>query len=496
MPEASGKDAAREVLSPGIALVMTAAATFLCLNIVGAPVGDGLTRMIPLGALIGLIAVQVVLPGLVPQPPPSDGEQRGASDFTGLLTDPARAPARTAFILICGAAAAGAADVALHAGLHAGWLKWAGLSILGVFVILIFYFGSLLLPLMALTPVVLAAGATLGTFRLFDFPVDATVGLFLALAAGLAVHFPLFYIRSRMRYGMQAGPERTAAHEAMGVQAAALVAGFVVLVFTNDPAARRLGSVTPLVTTFSFVCAFAVLPLLMDRWAGRLLKDQAPGGAIPRVIRRYRIMEGYPRAFSRCKLRLDGMFRELPEILDPAMDVGVVIDIGCGYGIPGSWCLERYPRAQVHGIDPDRARVRVANRAWNGRGKAVAAGAPDAPAVPSPADLAFMLDMIHFITDDQLRQTLERLHAALDPGGLLVIRAVVPLKQGRSWMWYVERFNHHLFRITPHYRSVQTINALIRAAGFGPVKNAASGSAGELNWFIARASEKAGVAGA
>ena len=45
------------------------------------------------------------------------------------------------------------------------------------------------------------------------------------------------------------------------------------------------------------------------------------------------------------------------------------IDIGCGYGVPGSWLLHRYPETTIYGIEPEADRVRVA---------AMALGAGDA----------------------------------------------------------------------------------------------------------------------
>ena len=58
-------------------------------------------------------------------------------------------------------------------------------------------------------------------------------------------------------------------------------------------------------------------------------------------------------------------------------------------------------------------------------GSVVKGRAPDLPPAPEGADGAFMIDMIHFLSDDQLTLTLQRLHGRLAGGAPLTIRVVM-----------------------------------------------------------------------
>ena len=194
-------------------------------------------------------------------------------------------------------------------------------------------------------------------------------------------------------------------------------------------------------------------------------------------------MGAYQRLFARFKLRLDPMFSELPSLLSSS-DIRTVADIGCGYGVPACWILERFPDAMVYGIDPDPRRVRVASRAVGKRGFIAVAGAPDIPKTPGPVDLATMLDMIHFLDDDQFSLTLKRLSVILGQKGRMVIRATLPPAYPFPWVWWMENLKNKAAGIRCHYRSFDEIKAIVLQSGFDIELSAPSGSKGDLVWFI------------
>jgi trans-aconitate methyltransferase len=170
-----------------------------------------------------------------------------------------------------------------------------------------------------------------------------------------------------------------------------------------------------------------------------------------------------------------------------------VLDIGCGYGVPGCWILEHFPGARLYGNDPDRERIRVAQRVFGERGKLTCAAAPEMPPAPELADAALLLDILHFLNDTALRLTLARLRNALHSGAVLIIRAVVYPPGETSWLWKIDAFRMRLAHVQAHHRSVAEMKERIREAGFQVQETSFSGGNRESVWLIATAAP--GVAG-
>lgn len=232
---------------------------------------------------------------------------------------------------------------------------------------------------------------------------------------------------------------------------------------------------------------FFLLPQAIE-YLPRKRKERFPesGKSEERILRRYRKMGAYHRLFARFKLRLDPMFSELPSLL-PNSGIRTVADIGCGYGVPACWILERFPEAVIYGMDPDPRRVFVASRAVGKRGVITAAGAPDIPKTPGPADLAMMLDMIHFLDDDRFRLTLKRLSMMLGQNGRLIVRATLPPTYRFPWVWWMENCKNKAAGRQCHYRNFDEIEKIVLQAGFDMELSAPSGSKGDLVWIILNA---------
>ena len=235
-------------------------------------------------------------------------------------------------------------------------------------------------------------------------------------------------------------------------------------------------------TLFLFI--FFILPPMVEYLLRKRNEDPTKNGnPSDRVLWRYRNMGAYQRLFARFKLRLDPMFSELPSLLSNS-DIRTVADIGCGYGVPACWVLERFPDATVYGIDPDPGRVSVASRAMGKRGVVTVAGAPDIPKTPGPVDMATMLDIIHFLDDDQFGLTLKRLSVILGPKGRLIIRATLPPTYQFPWVWWMENFRNKVAGIQCYYRIFNEIETIIHQAGFDIELSAPSGSKGDLVWLL------------
>jgi hypothetical protein len=95
-----------------------------------------------------------------------------------------------------------------------------------------------------------------------------------------------------------------------------------------------------------------------------------------------------------------------------------------------------------------------------------------------------MLDMIHFLDDDQLSLTLKRLSVILGQKGRLIIRASLPPAYPFPWVWWMENLRNKAAGIRCHNRSFDEIETIVLQAGFDIELSAPSGFKGDLVWFV------------
>jgi predicted exporter len=369
--------------------------------------------------------------------------------------------------------------------LFATFAKMVVIIGLSVTLLLFLYFVDLSLTLIALLPVVFALISTLGTLNLIGQPLDIPALMLAIIIMGLGIDYSLFFVRSYQRYGDPAHQYFGLIRMTVFLAGASTLIGFGVLCTARHSLLQSAGITSLLGIGYSLIGAFVILPpLLKYRLRRREDNRPAPNRIRDRVLWRYRNLEAYPRLFARFKMQFDPMFSELPRLLETFEGVRTIMDIGCGYGIPGAWLLERFPGALLTGIDPDAGRIRVAARALGENGTVETGGAPDIPMVSHPVDLAMMLDMVHFLDDDGLILTLDRLYEAIKPDGHLILRAAVPPKRRAPWFWWIDCLWLKLNRIRPSHRSPDDIEARLARAKFEIVHTRPSGTNGELVWFI------------
>jgi len=358
---------------------------------------------------------------------------------------------------------------------------------LSVTVLLLIFFFDLTLTLISLLPVIFALISTLGTLKLIGHPLDIP-GLMLAIViVGMGIDYSLFFVRSYQRYGDPTHPYFGLIRMTIFLASASTIIGFGVLCSAQHSLLRSAGITSLLGIGYSLIGAFIILPpILKYRFQIREKNGRKPANYRDRILRLYRNMEAYPRLFVRFKMRFDPMFSELPRFLEPYEGINTIIDIGCGYGVPANWFLERFPEAKVYGIDPDPARIRVASMAVGKRGLIKSGRAPDMPTIPDLADLAIMLDIIHYLKDDELRLTLNRLHTLLRSDNILIIRAPITPERRFRWIWWLENFKLKLSRTSSYYRSIEEIKTILTDTGFKIERTELSGSKGELVWLIVK----------
>lgn len=139
--------------------------------------------------------------------------------------------------------------------------------------------------------------------------------------------------------------------------------------------------------------------------------------------------------FARGKLRYDPVyFVLLKRGLLPGH--GRLLDVGCGQGVLLSLLIaacEQYRRGDwprewpapplnldLHGFDLRPDRVRAARRALDGRARIEMRDAREAEFPRCTAIV--MLDLLHYLREEQQDCVLERAAAALVPGGVLLLR--------------------------------------------------------------------------
>jgi SAM-dependent methyltransferase len=343
------------------------------------------------------------------------------------------------------------------------------------------------LTLACMLPLVFAMLATLGVMNILGRPLDIP-GLMLSIIIfGLGIDYSIFFVRSFQRYGTLNHPAFSRIRMTVFLSAATSLLGFGAMWEADHSLLKSMGITASLGIGFSMIGAFCILPpVLRYIEKGRQGRVRASATLQERVYNRYRHMEAYPRLFARFKMRLDPMFCEMEQMLRCEDGIRTILDIGTGYGVPSSWLLERFPAAAVYGIEPCAERVRVARMALGDRGIISQGQAPQLPEIGEPADLTTMIDMVHFLADDQLAQTLKGLRNRTRDGGRLILRASLEPTRRWPWAWWFQNLMLNLARVPVSYRSVNQLQYVFEQSGFQVEQTMASGRDEELAWLIAR----------
>lgn len=193
----------------------------------------------------------------------------------------------------------------------------------------------------------------------------------------------------------------------------------------------------------------------------------APSGAelIARTIASFD--DPLVRAYCVARFRIIHQ-RFLDELLQFLPKEGTVLELGCGFGLFGLYFAQYHPGLTLHGLDLNRQRIEMAQRA------AVALNVSNVTFYPGDAttlqltetyDAIYMLDIMHHIPPDQMPRLLEQLQARLRPGGVLLIKDVDTFPRRKryfTWLLDVLMTRGEL----PHYWPSHQMIALLRAAGF------------------------------
>ena len=357
----------------------------------------------------------------------------------------------------------------------------------GVTILLLIFFFDVTLTLISLLPVIFALICTLGTLKLIGHSLDIPGIMLSIIVFGMGIDYSLFFTRSYQRYGDADHPNFGLIRLTVFMASASTIIGFGVLCSAEHSLLRSAGVTSLIGISYSLIGAFIILPPVLDyRFKPREADNFASNNLKDRVMWRYRNLEAYPRLFARFKMFFDPMFSELPRLLKNRNENSTIVDIGCGYGVPACWLLESFPEATVYGIDPDHQRTRIASMAVGKRGVITNGYAPEIPSISKPADLVIMVDILHYLKDDDLKLTLRNLYNNLRHGGDLIIRAPILPKRHFPWLWWFENFKLRLLGTPSYYRTIAEIKTIIIQTGFAVEQTESSGSKEELVWFVVK----------
>ena len=369
--------------------------------------------------------------------------------------------------------------------LLAGFVKMALLVGLVTVLVALFYLFDIQLVVISVLPTVFALICTLGTLRVLGQPLGIPAIMVSVVVIGMGSDYALYLVRSYQRYREETNASLGLVRMSVFLSFATTFAGFGVLALSSHSLLKSAGLCLALGIGYSFLGAVTIVPPALKRIyapAKDTVPPSEPGSKehFKRALRRYKHMEAYPRLFARFKMQYDPMFPRLAQFVRPGWKI---IDVGCGYGVPAAWLLTLYPDLAFTACDPAAERARVAARVLGEKAKVMNAGALDLPLDRARADAVLLLDVLHYLQDEEIAELLSRLRASLSPQGRLVIRLTLP-GPSFSLFRFVEESRLRIKGAKIYWRSKENVLEILGRSGFREELVEPSAEDREETWFI------------
>jgi uncharacterized protein len=357
------------------------------------------------------------------------------------------------------------------------------------FLVALLYLFHWRLTLVALVPTLFSLICTIGTLRLLGQTLGVPVIMAAAVVIGMGTDYALYLVRATQRYRDEDHPSVGLIRLSVFLSFATTSIGFWVLALSDHALLKSAGLVLALGIGYSYLGTIAFVPPLLKKIldpVGVSPEPVAPGSKhhFKRTIRRYRNMEGYPRLMARLRLRFDPLF---PRLADFVRDPRFILDIGTGYGIPAVWLLELFPSARILALEPDKKRALLASQAIGDQGKVIVGAAPHLPEFPEKVDTVLLIDLLPYLNDQDLDQTLQRLKDVLGPQGRLIIRIKNPALRLPARRTCLGKMSQKLLKIVIKARPIEEIESRLVSAGFAVLPVETSGDHRDGQWIIVEA---------
>jgi len=161
---------------------------------------------------------------------------------------------------------------------------------------------------------------------------------------------------------------------------------------------------------------------------------------IRRIVRAYDdpIVRAY--CWGRFAILRQRFLDEIGQYLPPH---GVVVDIGCGFGLFSLYYAATAPARLVRGVDFNRRRIALARRAAARLAiDNVVYEEGDARDFKGDMEVsaAYMLDIVHHVSPSAVPELLRQLHRAVAPGGVLLVKDVDTRPAPKRWFtWALDK---------------------------------------------------------
>jgi predicted exporter len=301
-----------------------------------------------------------------------------------------------------------AAMVRRIAGTVATELRTLGLlAFVVVGVVVGLWFGRLRPVVVVLASLALSCVATIGLLGWLGVGITLANTAFVVFLFGLAVDYAIFLVEARLSKA-RTGVDRVAESDgAVLLCGFTTCAGFLALATASHPVLQSIG--------ITAVAGIAVAAVLMQMLVPRLWRE-APE---PRTVAAlFRDQGPILSRYAAGKARRDPVM-SLAASLGPRRDILVA---GCGYGVLAARILLERPAQHLRGIDRDPRKIEVARRTLRGFENATFACGDLRTTDLGQPDLITLLDVLHYWSGERQAEILERVVAALEPGGELLFR--------------------------------------------------------------------------
>ncbi len=161
-----------------------------------------------------------------------------------------------------------------------GQISSLGLSVLIVFVLVALMFRNIQLGAIATIPILIAIMVNFGLMGILGVPLTVSTAVISSIAVGIGVDYAIHFITHYLEALKGTGDEQHAARFSMGhtgkaivLNAAIVIAGFMVMVFSVFPPNRQIGLLVSLNMLTALIATLTIMFLVLRKSSAHVLKE-------------------------------------------------------------------------------------------------------------------------------------------------------------------------------------------------------------------------------